>query len=369
LPKTHFPSIGYLPNPKKNEDNTSGKNAHELRGVLLTLLCFLLLNGKQKALETRIGDARLAEFVKTMELTLLLECWLNKDEFTEDELKVFDRFLPYFIYTFTETVQRTDGAGMKLIKIHLLYHFSTIIRLFGRAKNFDTFVPEKNHKSKVKEHARRTRFQSADFEYRTARNDFEDCVLHAAEQEVIAIDPESVITKLVGIHKVEVMTTQDYMEKMRNGVCFYADFDNPDIFFTKKPKRLLNWISKFFSKTEFVNFLKKNGIDMVYATTQYNCVIQTDVVKIHGDPTKNHHDWVMVRHNDKRMLCHVCCFVFIHAVKEKIQFPVGKIYKSGEYAICHYVDQDVFSNEIPEAFMYGEGNYTSHKIDGNCALI
>jgi len=41
LPKTHFPS-GYLPNPKKTEDNSSGKNAHELRGVLLTILCFLL---------------------------------------------------------------------------------------------------------------------------------------------------------------------------------------------------------------------------------------------------------------------------------------------------------------------------------------
>ena len=46
LPKTHFPLIGYY-QIQKNEDNGSGKkNAHELRGVLLTLLCFLLLNGK-----------------------------------------------------------------------------------------------------------------------------------------------------------------------------------------------------------------------------------------------------------------------------------------------------------------------------------
>jgi len=48
LPKTHFPLIGYLPHPK-NEDNGSGKrNAHELHGALLTLLCFLLLNGQQR---------------------------------------------------------------------------------------------------------------------------------------------------------------------------------------------------------------------------------------------------------------------------------------------------------------------------------
>jgi len=131
----------------------------------LTLLCFLLLNGKQRILENRIGEDHLAEFVKIMELTLLMERWLNKDEFTEEELKVFDRFVPYFIYTFTETVNWTDGLGMKLIKIHLLHHFSTMIWLFGHAKNFDTFVAEKNHKSKVKEHARRTRFQSIDFEF------------------------------------------------------------------------------------------------------------------------------------------------------------------------------------------------------------
>jgi len=149
LPKTHFPLIGYLPNPKKNEDNGSGKkNAHELRGVLLTLLCFLLLNGKQEILENCIGEDRLAEFVKIMELTLLMEHWLNKEEFTEEELKVFARFVPYYIFTFTETLKWTDGMGMKLIKIHLLHHFSTMIWLFGCAKNFDTFVPEKNHKSK-----------------------------------------------------------------------------------------------------------------------------------------------------------------------------------------------------------------------------
>jgi len=94
--------------------------------------------------------------MKVMELTLLLESWLNKNEFKEEELHVFDRFVPYFIFTFMETVQRKDGKGMKLIKIHLLHHFTTMIQLFGCTKNFDTFIPEKNHKSKVKENPRRT---------------------------------------------------------------------------------------------------------------------------------------------------------------------------------------------------------------------
>jgi len=91
-----------------------------------------------------------------MELTLLLEAWLNKDEFSEVELKLFDECIPYYIYTYTSTVNRTDGEGMKLIKIHLLHHFSTMVWLYGCCKNFNTFIPEQNHKAKVKEHAIRT---------------------------------------------------------------------------------------------------------------------------------------------------------------------------------------------------------------------
>jgi len=56
-----------------------------------------------------------------------LEAWLTKDEFKADELRVFDRFVPYFIFTFTETVKRKDGKGMKLIKINLLHYFTTMI--------------------------------------------------------------------------------------------------------------------------------------------------------------------------------------------------------------------------------------------------
>ncbi len=54
---------------------------------------------------------------------------------------------------------------MKLIMIHLLHHFNIMIQLFGFAKDFDTFIPEKNYKSKVKEHARRTRYQSIQLHY------------------------------------------------------------------------------------------------------------------------------------------------------------------------------------------------------------
>ena len=78
-----------------------------------------------------------------MEITLLLEAWLNMDEFCEDDLRLFEQFLPYYIDLFMMIINRMEGAGMKLIKVHLLQHFTTMIRLFGHPKNFDTFIPEK----------------------------------------------------------------------------------------------------------------------------------------------------------------------------------------------------------------------------------
>jgi len=51
---------------------------------------FFATEWKTKILENHIGKDYLAEFVKIMELTLLMERWINKDEFSEEELKVFD---------------------------------------------------------------------------------------------------------------------------------------------------------------------------------------------------------------------------------------------------------------------------------------
>jgi len=41
---------------------------------------------------------------------------LNKDDFTKEELHLFDEFFPYYIHTYTSTT-KNDGEGMKLIQI------------------------------------------------------------------------------------------------------------------------------------------------------------------------------------------------------------------------------------------------------------
>ncbi len=136
------------------------------------------------------------------------------------------------------------------------------------------------------------------------------------------MEPDTVIAKFIGIHKDDDRNQIELMEKMRNGVQFYADFDNPNVFMAKNPKQPINWIYKFFAKTDFISFLKDNGIDLVYATTQQNCILDDDIIKIHGDPTRNHDNWVICMHMNQLFLCHVLCFAFIGNMDEPINFPL-----------------------------------------------
>ena len=155
--RTHFPT-GYLTAPNKKDDNTSGKKAaHELRGVLLTILGFLLLHNQQQALDKKLGLQITADYIHLFELTILLESWLTQEQYTEEELCLADKFLPLFTNTFVSTINRIEGHGMKLIKIHLLHHFVASIRLFGRTNNFHGGTGEA-HLKPIKDHARRTKY-------------------------------------------------------------------------------------------------------------------------------------------------------------------------------------------------------------------
>ena len=85
--RTHFLS-GYLPKVGKGDDNTTGKKqAHEMRGVLLTILCYCLLQVHYKELSKRIGEDILAKFVHIFEQTILMEDWVGRESFTLEDIE------------------------------------------------------------------------------------------------------------------------------------------------------------------------------------------------------------------------------------------------------------------------------------------
>jgi len=72
----------------------------------------------------------------------------------------------------------------------------------------------------VKQHARRTGYQSIDFKLCTAEKDYEDCILHIADCEVLKQEQNTVIQKFFGIHKDKENDKEFLMHKMRSGVWF-----------------------------------------------------------------------------------------------------------------------------------------------------
>jgi len=125
-----------------------------------------------------------------------------------------------------------------------------------------------------------------------------------------------------------------------------------------------------FYKNDFLTFVKDNdNIEIDYGNTQFNCEVDDQVVKIHGNPIINHHDWVVIVHEGQRMLCHILCFVNVTTVIMPLHFDIGVVNIPGIYAICHYVNQDVFSNDKPGEILYGNGNFLNFRVDQNCDLI
>jgi len=116
--------------------------------------------------------------------------------------------------------------------------------------------------------------------------------LHAAEQEVML--SSSVISKFIGIHQHTTVDSKfDILQKMRCGVSFRIDC-NDSGFLLGKGKRPIQWSSKFFKKNQLKEFVQEFELSGVsFSQTQFNTVLNQEIVKIHDDPTINHHDWVL----------------------------------------------------------------------------
>jgi len=69
MPKTKFLS-NYLIDPEKPDNASTGKKqAHEMRGVLLTVLFFLVLSKSAGELKKIMGERTLSEYVKICDIT------------------------------------------------------------------------------------------------------------------------------------------------------------------------------------------------------------------------------------------------------------------------------------------------------------
>ena len=123
--------------------------AHEMRGVLLVILLFMLSDKHKKSLQERVRDETLSQFVQLFELTIMFECWLDHDEFSREELEVAKEFIPILIKLVVNNV-KCKKNGTKLPKIHQLQHFVEQVYDFGSASGISERIGGINLKEKVK---------------------------------------------------------------------------------------------------------------------------------------------------------------------------------------------------------------------------
>ena len=148
LPTTNFST--YLIEPESKDSSSGKKQGHEMRGVLLTILFYLVLSDSAKKLASTMGPTTLSEYVKIFDLSILMETFFNKPTYTEDELDTVEVFIKGYIFDFCHCVDRQEKEGMKLIKIHLLVHFVECIWMYGSLMNFNGSTGESHLKSKTK---------------------------------------------------------------------------------------------------------------------------------------------------------------------------------------------------------------------------
>jgi len=101
--RTHFRS-GYLPKAGKEGDgNTTGKKkAHEIRGVLLTILCYCMLQVHYKELAEKIEGDALTKFVHNFEQIILMKDGSGRGQFSIEEVENAKKYFPQYSNKFVE---------------------------------------------------------------------------------------------------------------------------------------------------------------------------------------------------------------------------------------------------------------------------
>ena len=133
---------------------TTKKCAHEQAGVLLCVLLSLLSDrGRQICIEERtMANEWIENQVYILELILMVEIWLKKDDFPREQVMDPHR-LSKAIGLYMDrlaVICPRGGMGTLLIKNHLMFHLPEYIIRWGPPNGWDSSTLERSHKNQAK---------------------------------------------------------------------------------------------------------------------------------------------------------------------------------------------------------------------------
>lgn len=187
--------------------------AHETTGVLLLIVislhCKVGWDANSTAPTTKnsfvrsrnCNQSHVMAYRELFETLLCMEQWIklpsvDKSDVTPTAGRLSDSpaksALRIAVRKFVNTVNRKEGMGMKLTKVHCILHVPDDVAMYGSGKNWDSGPSESNHKENVKRKAELTNLCKDTLEEQVATRFEESLVLEHAKGLIMAKDEDDV---------------------------------------------------------------------------------------------------------------------------------------------------------------------------------
>ena len=352
LPRTHF-NTNYL--------TTTRKNAHEMSGILIVILCIFNTNEGTNQLDSNMAEIQSTKYIHILELLLLLETFCQTKKHKKSDVIKFKEFMPYFLNTYKTTLNRQEGCEMKLIKFHLPLHFADDILRFGSMSNFDTGVGESHHKTEAKKPSKNTQKRRGEFEIQTATRQIENLSINRGISIVVSNELLNTDTE------VNLFKWYRYTYSTENGLCYYKKN-------AKKNKKIkCSWIDKQFQMQ--LNNVCQQIIASNLITGELHFFSQHNRQQsiFRADPNytldKPWYDWVEVQWNEGVIPAKLLLFWDLKEDQLKGNIYVGNAHISniGKYAIAYSIsstDSIIPAHNVSKLVQWG-----SLELDPNDSLV
>ena len=313
-----------------NYTTTTRKNANEMSGVLLVILIIFLTNEGENKLDQAMANIESSKFIHVLELLLMLENFCLTGAHKSSDIRQLKKFMPFLLNTYKETINRTTGNGMKLIKFHLPNHFADDMLRFGSMLNFDTGIGESHHKTEAKHPAKNTQRRKANFELQTATRQIENLAINIAMADIQSDNHNSVHQK----NSIDTITN--------NKIFRYLYDKNKNQIQYKKNRKKCVWDDYIFQQQlmAFFKYINDNNLlncEEIELFTQHN----RDKNIFRADPRFNDdnpwNDWVLVKWTDDKIPAKLMIFWEIEETHFIKPFQWNDIYigNAGTYAFIY----------------------------------
>ena len=345
-PRTHF-STSYI--------SISKKNGHEIPGLLLVYIFLLTSDEGHNILSIKLGQERLASFIHCFEILLLLENFCKIENHHQTDLSIMKSGIPAILDFVKNTLNRTKGNGMKIIKYHLCLHFVDDVRRFGSMPNYDSCIGERHHCTEVKNPAKRTQRRKLNFDYQTAKQQVDNILIHR-------------LTNLNEKHPKDRTTFDNELTKKCNIV-----YDRKSDQFlkknnvSKKYEIFKDWKDQYLFET--LKKVCKQLVDdnKVVNPIQFYTEHKHDNFIVRGNPcyvgTQPWYDWVYVDWNTKKYLPSKTCIFMDLSYSFLNSFEIGGslVNEPGKYAIGFSCDENVNEMSHPTSILITKYKLLTHQ--------